>query len=177
MLVAEFLHEGWHPNLVEQLLGSCQPAAGGSFRVDLLTSSFAQLRQQLQQRQQDAGASAASPCGAMADADVAAALAASATFFTEPWFGMEAVAMQLPGSLCACWESADVAPDLALPPRNAYIPTDFRLKGAAAAQQLPGGAAAAEGAIVDVRGSADSSLASLAEAAGGCARVHACVCL
>jgi hypothetical protein len=67
--------------------------------------------------------------------------------FTEPWFAMEALRCPLPDALTQQWAEGDVADELALPPRNPFITTDFTLKAAAASDGgCTTGAAAAEAA-------------------------------
>jgi len=58
---------------------------------------------------------------------------------TERWMGVPYSTLRLPPALMDAWAAAEGvhAPDLALPPRNEFIPTDFALVGAA------GGAASA----------------------------------
>jgi secreted Zn-dependent insulinase-like peptidase len=100
--------------------------ANSSFRIDLLTKSYAAIKQQLQQAAADpsswlSNSSSSSSCGVQD--------------FTEPWFKMDALSVKLPESLTGGWADSAVADDLALPPPNPYIPSDFELKtdGSAAA--------------------------------------------
>ena len=63
---------------------------------------------------------------------------------TEPWFDLPYVATSVPKALLADWEAAVPSPELALPPRNSYLPSDFSLRGAHAdeANQVPPGSPA-----------------------------------
>ena len=104
-LSGPFLHDEWDEGLVEGLVARMAPA---SARLDLRTSS----------------------AGAALDAWVAAL--PGAVKATEPWFGFDYVAAPVPAGVVAAWEAA-CAPsarpaDLALPPPNPFIPTDFTLR-------------------------------------------------
>lgn len=104
---------------VAELLHRMQPTS--TYRIDLLTNSYQDTKQLLQQLQ----------------ADTESWLSGSTVqVFTEPWFNMEALSILLPDSVTAGWAQAEIAADLALPPQNPYIPSDFVLRA-------PGGAAAA----------------------------------
>jgi hypothetical protein len=87
--------------------------SSNNYRIDLLTKSFDSIKEKLttQQQQQQEGTG-----GHVAT-------------LHEPWFNMEAVRWQLPDDIIGGWASADVSSDLALPPANPYVPTDFTLKG------------------------------------------------
>ena len=63
----------------------------------------------------------------------------------EPWFDMAAVSWELPDDLTSSWATGDISTDLALPPHNPYVPTDFTLKGPPPAAAAAGGDAAAGG--------------------------------
>jgi secreted Zn-dependent insulinase-like peptidase len=74
----------------------------------------------------------------------------------EPWFGLPYAHAPLPEALLRRWEQAPPSPDIALPPRNDYLPSDFSLRcddadaadaaGAAAGAANGGATAAADGA-------------------------------
>ena len=53
---------------------------------------------------------------------------------TEPWFELPFVAAAVPEALLSEWEACTPSPELALPPRNSYLPTDFSLRAEAAMQ-------------------------------------------
>ena len=108
---------------VLELLGLMQ-CSSSNYRIDLLTKSFDSIKHKLstQQQQQQEGTG-----GHVAT-------------LHEPWFNMEAVRWQLPDDIIGSWASADVSSDLALPPANPYVPTDFTLKSPAAAAAAAGGA-------------------------------------
>jgi hypothetical protein len=91
--------------------------ASSSFRIDLLTKSYTAIKQQLQQAAADPGSwlNPGSSSSGVQD-------------FTEPWFKMDALSVKLPDSLTGGWAESAVADDLALPPPNPYIPSDFELK-------------------------------------------------
>jgi len=134
---------------VVELLGLMRPT-NNSYRIDLLTKSFSTLKQQLLKQHGHIDTTTPPPAAANGtDSSTTAAAAAgegSVSAVHEPWFDMDAVKWQLPESLTGSWASADVSADLALPPPNPFVPTDFTLKGtpAAAAAAADGGTAAAE---------------------------------
>jgi hypothetical protein len=105
--------------------------ASSSFRIDLLTKSYAAIKQQLQ----DAAADPSSWLSSRSNSS------AGVQEFTEPWFKMDALSVKLPDSLTGSWAGSAVADDLALPPPNPYIPSDFELKSDGSATA----AAAADG--------------------------------
>lgn len=105
-----------------------QPTSS-NYRIDLLTKSYSTLAPQLEQQQQ-------SGC---------------LTPLHEPWFDMQAIRWQLPADVITDWASADVSTDMALPPPNPFVPTDFTLKATPAAGTANGVAAA--GADVSRAGS------------------------
>jgi len=53
----------------------------------------------------------------------------------EPWFELPYVAAAIPQSTLDAWDGigATYSPELALPPRNDFIPTDFSLRSQEAA--------------------------------------------
>ena len=53
---------------------------------------------------------------------------------TEPWFELPYVAAAVPEALLSEWEACRPSPELALPPRNTYLPKDFSLRADAAPQ-------------------------------------------
>ncbi|WIA17248.1 hypothetical protein OEZ85_014121 [Tetradesmus obliquus] len=118
LLAAEYLHEEWQPEKVAELLQCMQPASS-SFRIDLLTKSYAAVQQQLQE-------AAADPTSWLSSGDSSSSSRVQG--FTEPWFKMDALLVKLPDSLTGGWAESAVADDLALPPPNPYIPSDFELK-------------------------------------------------
>lgn len=61
----------------------------------------------------------------------------------EPWFDFPFVQAQLPADVLRSWAAAAPSPDIALPPRNDYLPTDFELRCEAAGAAADGPAAAA----------------------------------
>jgi hypothetical protein len=111
---------------VAELLGCMNPARS-SFRIDLLTKSYTAIKQQLQQ--------AAADPGSWLSTGNSSSSSSRVQDFTEPWFKMDALSVNLPESLIGGWAESAVADDLALPPPNPYIPSDFELKtdGSAAA--------------------------------------------
>lgn len=163
VLAADWLHEAWEPERVAQLLGAFS-ATSGSYRIDLMTTEFKTAMQQLKERKLPlpGGAAAAAPAGAVNGAASGAANGAAADgtangalgVYTEPWFGMEAASLRLPEELTRSWAEAEASADLALPPPNPYIPSDFSLccdAGGAAAPAAAGGAVggAGEGVVVE----------------------------
>jgi hypothetical protein len=159
VLAADWLHEAWEPERVKELLGSFSPG-GGSYRIDLLTTAFKELKGQLldgslPKLEEGGGSKGAAPAAA-----ASGGAAAAPAVFTEPWFGMEAIALPLPDALTAAWAAAPPAPELALPPRNPYIPSDFSLCCDAGTDGAT--AAAAAGAA----GPADAEAEALAAAEG-----------
>ena len=86
------------PLQVEELLDCMQPAA---VRLDLQTSAFDQLKQHGQPS-------------------------------TEPWFDVPFAQCPVPAACLAAWqeawESRSPRADLALPPRNEFLPSDFSLR-------------------------------------------------
>jgi secreted Zn-dependent insulinase-like peptidase len=56
----------------------------------------------------------------------------------EPWFNMEFASAKIPRDVMERWEAATPSSDVALPPRNEYIPSDFSLL----CDSMPSGAAA-----------------------------------
>ncbi|MEW5302568.1 MAG: hypothetical protein WDW38_002287 [Sanguina aurantia] len=117
-LVAETLHQTWDPALVEQLMGSMDPVRG-SYRLDVITRDYAKLREQL-----------TAATGPLSEG--------RASVMTEPWFNMEAVSVTIPEGIVQGWATSPALPELHLPPRNPYIPTDFSIKASAAASTANG---------------------------------------
>lgn len=98
-----------------------------SYRIDLLTKSFSELKEQLLAQHvsaQDNNSSSGTSSGLFTSSSNEGAVRT----LTEPWFNMEAVSVQLAEQLTASWHQAEPADDLALPPQNPYIPSDFELK-------------------------------------------------
>jgi hypothetical protein len=128
VLAADWLHEAWEPERVTQLLATFSPLAG-SYRVDLLTNDFKGLTEQLLDGKLPRLEGGQQPDSQQGQDQAAAGAkgAAGARVFTEPWFGMEGAALRLPEQLTGSWAEAKVAADLALPPPNPYIPSDFSL--------------------------------------------------
>lgn len=98
----------------------------------------------------------------------------------EPWFSMEAAGVDLPRDMAAGWAAAPVPPELALPPRNNYIPTDFSLVAersaasaaaatstdtAAAAANTAAAASSSGGAVTTVAAASGASSSTAAAAA------------
>ncbi|KAG2444954.1 hypothetical protein HXX76_001690 [Chlamydomonas incerta] len=113
VLVADYLHEAWDPAQVQQLLACMDPdpsapGGGAAFRLDLMTRRYEEVRAGLM------GVMGGGGGGAREE--------------TEPWFGLQVVVAQLPDALCAEWASQPALPELTLPPRNPYLPTDFSLR-------------------------------------------------
>ncbi|KAG2448487.1 hypothetical protein HYH02_006378 [Chlamydomonas schloesseri] len=134
VLVADYLHDTWDPEQVKQLLGCMDPdpsapGGGAAFRLDLMTRRYEQVHAGLvtaglgrgRGAQEAAGAGAQEKAGAQEEA-------AAVREETEPWFGLQVVVAQLPDSLCAEWALQPPLPELALPPRNPYLPKDFSLR-------------------------------------------------
>jgi hypothetical protein len=123
---------------VMELLGNMHPT-NSSYRIDLLTKSYTQLKEQLLQTTHtiNTSSSTSGANGAMA----LGALAGSGpvTQLTEPWFGFDAISVPLPDQLTASWASSGEGDELGLPPPNPYIPTDFNLKFTAEAAARPAG--------------------------------------
>ncbi|KAI8472962.1 MAG: Metalloenzyme, LuxS/M16 peptidase-like protein [Monoraphidium minutum] len=146
VLAADWLHEAWEPERVAQLLGGFSPG-GGSYRVDLQTTDFKTIRDQLEAgslpRLGGGAEGGAVPNGSAANGGGGGG---RLEVFTEPWFGMDAAALTLPAALTAGWAEAAVAPDLGLPPPNPYIPSDFSLVDGGGGGDAAGAAAAAEAA-------------------------------
>jgi hypothetical protein len=136
VLAADWLHEAWEPARVAELLALFD-AAGADYRIDLQTTAFKEVKEQLLEGKL--------PRLEGLEAGAAAAAGAAAEVFTEPWFGMEAASMRVPEKLTRSWAAGEVASDLGLPPRNPYIPSDFSLRCDEAAASDPA-AAAPEGA-------------------------------
>ena len=151
VLAADWLHEAWRPERVAELLALFD-AAGGRYRIDLMTTAYEagakpQLLAGALPRREAAGAGGGAADGAGAQPPEAAAAAApAAAVLTEPWFGMEAVTLELPAWLTESWAAAPVPPELALPPPNPYIPSDFSLACDAEAGGPERAAAAADAA-------------------------------
>lgn len=86
------------PLQVEELLDCMHPAA---VRLDLQTSAFDQLKQHGRPS-------------------------------TEPWFGVPFAQCPVPAACLAAWqdawESKSPRADMALPPRNEFLPSDFSLR-------------------------------------------------
>jgi hypothetical protein len=150
VLAADWLHESWEPERVAQLLAGFSPQSG-SYRIDLLTTAFKDLKSQLldgalpQLDAPDANRTAAEAAGH----EPGAAAGAHAAVLAEPWFGMEAAALSVPEALTAAWDAATAPPELRLPPRNPYIASDFSLccdEGGAGPDAAARGAATAEAA-------------------------------
>eukprot|EP00887_Chlorella_sp_A99_P000580 scaffold17.g580.t1 len=140
------LYEEYDPGLIGSLLAAMTPAA---VRLDLQTHDY------------DA-------CCAALEAAMPGATAA-----TEPWFGFPYIEAPLPVELLAAWEqarqTAQPSAELALPPRNDYIPLDFSLccedasEAGAAAAAADGSAA---GTAVGGEGGADARQSSEGTGAG-----------
>jgi hypothetical protein len=124
---------------VLELLSRMQPTSS-NYRIDLLTKSYSTLAPQLQQQQQQQSG--------------------GLTPLHEPWFDMQAIQWQLPADVIAGWASADVSTDLALPPPNPFVPTDFTLKGTPAAA---GAGADADGTAAAAAAGAHASGAAAAQ--------------
>jgi hypothetical protein len=105
---------------VAELLQCMQPGSS-SFRIDLLTKSYAAIKQQLQE-------AAADPSSWLGSSSNSSNSGSGVQGFTEPWFKLDALSVKLPDSLTGSWAESAVADDLALPPPNPYIPSDFELK-------------------------------------------------
>ena len=116
-------------------------AVTSDYRIDLLTHAFAEMKQKLipqqdqeqqkqqspppqqqQQQQQQANGVKALP------SEPSTAVFQDCTFFTEPWFKLEAGSAPLPEQLVRSWMEAERAHELTLPPQNPYIPSDFSLR-------------------------------------------------
>ncbi|GFR39667.1 hypothetical protein Agub_g138, partial [Astrephomene gubernaculifera] len=127
-LAADYLHEAWQPQLVGQLL-DCMMAAptaagegeeGGeppAFRIDLMTRRYEEVKASL--------------------LSLAAQSGASVRQEQEPWFGLEVTSLELPPDLVRGWAQQPPLPELALPPRNPYLPQDFSLRCEDPEQQQP----------------------------------------
>ena len=87
-----------YPLQVEELLDCMQPSA---VRLDLQTSAFDQLKQHGRPS-------------------------------TEPWFGVPFAQCPVPAACLAAWQDAwdskSPCADMALPPRNEFLPSDFSLR-------------------------------------------------
>ena len=120
-LSGPFLHDDWDEGLVASVLGAMTPTTA---RLDLCTSAAA-------------GAQGLSPWAA----------ASGATSATEQWFGFDYVSVPLPDAVIRAWEAgaASPAPDLALPRRNPFIPTDFALRCEEEQEATDGGGKRAKG--------------------------------
>jgi hypothetical protein len=127
---------------VMSLLEHMHPV-NSSYRIDLLTKAYPHLTQQLQQQQ---GTAAAATTGTAAGAGLTWP---SVEIFTEPWFEMQGACAELPQQLRDSWAEAAVDPELALPPPNPYLPSDFSLKS-------PPTAEPATEAAADVKGGKES---------------------
>jgi secreted Zn-dependent insulinase-like peptidase len=112
-VAGEWLLTRWDAAAVAEVLAALTPQRA---RLDLQSSAFC--------------------CGGDAEAQ-AAALAApvegapGAAAHRERWFDVPFGRAPLPESLLRAWAEAPPAHDLALPPRNAYVATEFALRGAA----------------------------------------------
>ena len=109
----EWRMSDWQPAKVAQVLALLTPQ---HCRLDLQSAAFA-----------TAPADLAAPLSRPGDV---AAPAAAAVVRTERWMGIPYSVTPLPPAWLAEWAFPDAAPlppDLSLPPRNPYIPTDFSL--------------------------------------------------
>ncbi|KAK9808961.1 hypothetical protein WJX72_007074 [[Myrmecia] bisecta] len=96
-----FLYDKWDPELVQSLLDRLTPS---EMRIDLQTSAFEQLK-----------ATWAGKAGS--------------TQSVEPWFDLPYMQLDVPKELLEEWSAGTASsPDLVLPPRNQYIPSDFSLR-------------------------------------------------
>ena len=109
MLNSEFVHEKWDPALIKSLLGCMKPHGGGAcFRIDLLTKSHEAAKGQLESLAGKAGLTIKTE--------------------REPWFGLEALVIEVSDSITRSWASSSTSTPMHLPPVNPYVATDFELK-------------------------------------------------
>jgi nardilysin len=115
-VAGEWLLTRWDAPAVASVLAALTPR---NCRLDLQSSAFA----------------LAPPGDAAALAAQAAALSEAvdgepgAAAHREPWFDVPFGRAPLPSALLDAWERTPPSPDLRLPPRNAYLATDFALRG------------------------------------------------
>ncbi|KAF5827025.1 Metalloenzyme, LuxS/M16 peptidase-like protein [Dunaliella salina] len=121
IMVAEYLHQEYDPQLITSLLDNCMHPINSSYRLDLLTKEYEPLKQQLVQ-QADTQTGLLQPAAARGQAPLKVSIE------TEPWFNMESAWVQVPDELCRTWATSPPPPSLKLPPPNPYIPTDFTIK-------------------------------------------------
>ena len=129
VLSGPYLFDDWDPELVG--CGCCVSCAMrlhvAARRLTTSTHATLQISQLL------ASMTAASACIAVsthAFEQVTHELQSSmpgATRDTEPWFSFSYMDVPLHESLLASWAAAEPGPDLALPPRNDYVASDFSL--------------------------------------------------
>lgn len=106
VLIGPYHHDDFDGDLINELLGIMSPSAA---RLDVQTKAYEQCKGSL-----------------LVDANSLVDRHFCRTG-VEPWFEIPFVEVQIPDSLLQSWAAAVPSADLALPPQNSYIPSDFSL--------------------------------------------------